>query len=140
MVNPIRAYQDSDYERLKELYLHTEWYGGVFDESRDGREVLARKIVADPEAIWVYEQEDELLGTVSLIEDGRVAWLYRLVIKNNDPAITRLLYEQATTILKRRGHAQVLVYTPLKNDALHERYSTLGMNRGGNYTCYWVEL
>jgi hypothetical protein len=72
----IRPYEDKDYEQLKELYLHTEWYGGVFSESRDGRAVPARKITQDPEAIWIYEHEDAVIGTVSLIDDGRVAWLY----------------------------------------------------------------
>ena len=136
----IRAYKDNDYEQLKELYLHTEWYGGVFDEARDGREVLARKIAQDPEAIWAYEQGGVLTGTVSLIEDGRVAWLYRLVAKDNDMDITQELYDKALAILKDRGHKEVLVYTPQSDEALHHRYQALGMNHGGTYACYWAGL
>lgn len=47
----IRSYRDSDYEGFRELYQHSEWYGGVFDEARDGRERLARKVAKDPEAM-----------------------------------------------------------------------------------------
>ncbi|HEV7454135.1 MAG TPA: GNAT family N-acetyltransferase [Candidatus Saccharimonadales bacterium] len=111
-----------------------------FDEARDGRERLAAKIKQDPEAIWIYEQDGEITGTVSLIDDGRVAWLYRLVVKDNDPQITKELYDHAVAILKKRGHEQVLVYTPVGDEALHEHYKNLGMNRGGDYTCYWAEL
>jgi hypothetical protein len=37
----VRGYRDADYEKLKALYLHPEWYGGAFDEARDGSERLA---------------------------------------------------------------------------------------------------
>lgn len=136
----IRIYQAQDYKRLKELYLHTEWYGGQFDEARDGRERLAKKIQEDPEAIWVYEHDGELVGTASIVDDRRVAMLFRLVVKNNDPKITKDLYNHALAILKKRGHEQVLVYTPVGDVVLHNRYKRLGMTRGGDYTCYWTEL
>jgi len=136
----IRQYVDADYDNLKELYLHTEWYGGQFDEARDGRERLADKIKQDPEAIWVYEKDGGIVGSVSLVDDGRVAMLFRLAVKNNDQLITKELYNQAIKILRKRGHEQVLVYTPVDNDALHSRYGHLDMTRGGDYTCYWAKL
>lgn len=136
----IRAYTDDDYKAVKELYQHTEWYGGVFDEARDGQFRMARKSAMDPESIFVYEQDGQLIGTVSIIDDGRVGMLFRLVVKDNDPVITKELYSCATKILQSRGHQQVLVYTPVNDQTLHARYKQLGMQRGGDYTCYWVEL
>jgi len=136
----IRAYTDADYDHLKQLYLHTEWYGGQFDEARDGRTRLAEKIMQDPEAIWLYEQDREVVGTVSLVDDGRVAMLFRLVVKNNDQAVTQELYKHAANLLRKRGHEQILVYTPTGDQALHQRYEQLGMTRGGEYTCYWAQL
>ncbi len=136
----IRGYTDADYYVLKDLYLHPEWYGGVFDEVRDGRERLAQKIVDDPQAILVYERDGEVLGTISIIEDGRVAWLYRFVVKDLDPEITKELYDAATKILKERGHSEVLVYTPVGDKNLDARYASLGMNKGGGYTCFYREL
>lgn len=136
----IRSYMDADYEGLKELYLHSEWYGGVFDEARDGRGRLAGKIAEDPQAILVYEKDGELLGTISIIEDGRVAWLYRFVVKDHDKAVASELYAAATANLKARGHNEVLVYTPAEDNTLAERYDELGMTRGGNYTCYYKDI
>lgn len=136
----IRAYKDDDYEQLKALYQHQEWYGGVFDEARDGRARLADKIADDPEAILVYETNGQLRGTISIIEDGRVAWLYRFAVVDNDQHVTGELYAAATTVLKGRGHSEVLVYTPNGNVALGERYQALGMTLGGDYTCYYASL
>lgn len=135
-----RNYTTDDYAQLKVLYLHSEWYGGVFDEARDGRERLAQKIADDPQAILVYERDDELLGTISIIEDGRVAWLYRFVVKDFDPEITKELYDAAAKILKERGHSEVLVYTPVNDKNLDARYDSLGMTKGGDYTCFYKEL
>ena len=136
----IRSYTDADYEGLKELYQHSEWYGGVFDEARDGRERLASKIADDPEAILVCEKDLALVGTISIIEDGRVAWLYRFVVKDNDKAVAGELYDAATANLKARGHSEVLVYTPADDETLAGRYDELGMTRGGAYTCYYKEI
>jgi hypothetical protein len=136
----IRSYRDTDYEKLKELYQHPEWYGGIFDEARDSRERLAKKIEDDSEAIMVYEQDDELLGTISLIEDGRVAWFYRFIAKDFEPQITRELYDAAIAVLKSRGHTQVLVYSAVDDAGLDARYQSLGMNKGSNYSCFWQEI
>jgi hypothetical protein len=136
----IRNYQDSDYEQLKELYHHTEWYGGVFDEARDSRERLAKKVAGDPEAIMIAENDGKLLGTISLIEDGRVAWLYRFIVKDFDLTTTKELYDKAIDVLKQRGHTQVLVYSAVDDGQLDSRYKSLGMERGSSYTCYWREI
>lgn len=136
----IRGYKDSDYALLKDLYNHTEWYGGVFDEARDGRERLAKKIIDDPEAILVDDEDGDLVGTISIIEDGRVAWLYRFVVKDNSQSVVSELYRAASRILTARGHIEVLVYMPLGGNLLSERYDTLGMSQGGDYTCYWKQL
>lgn len=136
----IRSYDDADYEQLKELYQHREWYGGLFDEARDGRKRLAAKIAQDPEAILVYEAEGQLSGTISIIEDSRVAWLYRFVVRNFDQHITSELYDAAAKVLKNRGHKEVLVYTPVQGGELYDRYESLGMQKGSDYTCFYKEL
>jgi hypothetical protein len=136
----IRSYRDADYEQLRTLTEHSEWYGGVFDEARDGRMRLAQKIAEDPEAILVYERGTELLGMVSLISDSRVAMLFRFVVKDHNQQVATALYEHATETLKKRGHEQVLVYTSANDQMLDLRYERLGMHRGGLYRCYWEEL
>jgi predicted N-acetyltransferase YhbS len=110
----IRPYQPTDYEQVVALYLQSELYGGQFDKNRDSEERLQKRIEADPDAILVAEQDNKIVGTVSLIEDGRVAWLFRFAVQQGEQeaAITKTLCDTALTVLKAKGHHQVLVYTP----------------------------
>jgi predicted N-acetyltransferase YhbS len=136
----IRQYRDSDYEQVKELYRHSEWFGGQFDKARDSREKLAKITQKDPEAIFVCEEDGEITGSISLIEDGRVAWLFRFVVKGDDQKRAKELYDKAIEVFKKRGHSQILVYSPLNDTALDNRYKELGMNKGNNFTAYWKDI
>lgn len=135
----VRAYQDADYEQVKSLTTHSEWYGGVFDEARDGRLRLQQKVTQDPESIFVFQQGSELLGTISIIDDGRVGMLFRFIVKDQNQAVAKALYERAVAVLKSRGHEQVLVYGS-KDKVLGQRYESLGMQKGGTYVCYWSDI
>lgn len=77
----IRPYSLEDYGQVIDLYRQTDLYGGQFDENCDSKERLRKRVEADPDAILVAEQEGEIVGTVSLIEDGRVAWLFRFAVQ-----------------------------------------------------------
>lgn len=136
----IRNYQSADYDQLKALYLDSSTFGGQFDEARDASDRLQKKIEADPDAILVAELENKIVGTVSLIDDGRVAWLFRFAVKKDQAEILKALHDKAIANLKSRGHTQVLVYTPVGNQELDNRYEGLGFTKGGNYTCYWKEI
>lgn len=138
----IRPYQPSDYEQVVALYRQSELYGGHFDENRDSEERLRKRTEADPDAILVAEETTRLIGTVSLIDDGRVAWLFRFAVEQgeNESAITQALCDAAFLALKARGHNQVLVYTPVGNNRLDARYESLSFNRGSDYTCYWKDI
>lgn len=138
----VRPYQPSDYEHVATLYRQSEIYGGQFDENRDSEERLRKRIEADPDAILVAEQDNKIIGTVSLIEDGRVAWLFRFAVQQgeSEAETTKGLCDTALAALKAKGHQQVLVYTPVGNTRLDNRYEGLGFTRGGNYTCYWMDM
>ena len=136
----VRQYKTSDYERLKALYLDSSTFGGQFDEARDAANRLQKKIEADPDAILVAEQDGELVGSVSIIDDGRVAWLFRFAVPQDKLDVAQALHGKAIATLKERGHAEVLVYTPVGNQELDSRYEQLGFTRGGDYTCYWKGL
>lgn len=136
----IRTYEDKDYEALKDLYARKELYGGIFDEARDGRDRLRLKILQDPQAILVYEINDEIVGTISIIEDGRVAWLYRYIVLDFNQEILQKLYDAAAEIVRSRGHKEVLVYSQAGDEQLNQKYKDIGMNQGGNYTCFYKTL
>lgn len=136
----VRSYTPSDYEQLKSLYLVSSTFGGQFDEARDAADRLRKKIEANPDAILVAELNGKLVGTVSLIDDGRIAWLFRYAVQKDQTEALRRLHDKAIEVLKARGHTQVLVYTPVGNSELDSRYEQLGFAKGGDYTCYWKEI
>ncbi len=133
----IRPYQDDDYLQLYDLYQHGEWYGGTFDQSRDSRVILANSIADDPKSIAVYVKDGTVVGSISLVENKRVAWLYRFVVKDFESVITKELYSWAIAELKQRGHQQVLVYSDHNSQELSDRYKMLGFQQGTSYTCFW---
>jgi hypothetical protein len=124
------------------LYDQSRLYGGQRDDNRDSRSRLKNRITNDPDAIIVAEDEGIIVGTVSLIEDGRVAWLFRFAVQkiSNEAAVLDALYTHAAYILKSKGHNQVLVYSPTGNSHLDRRYDQLGFQKGGDFTCYWKNL
>lgn len=137
----VRPYHPDDYEAVATLYQNSELYGGQFDQNRDSAERLRKRTEADPDAILVAERNGDIVGTVSLVEDARVAWLFRFaVLVPHEVEVTRALYDEAVKILRARGHTQVLVYTPTRDENLNGRYETLGLNRGGDYSCYWQDI
>lgn len=138
----VRPYRSGDYDSLKRLYEQGDLYGGQFDPARDAPERIAAVIAVDPQSILVCEKADEIVGTVSLIDNGRIAWLFRFAVEkgNDEKNVARKLHMAACDILKLRGHSQVLVYTPAGNTSLDQRYFDLGMNKGGDYTCFWQGL
>ena len=136
----IRSYYPSDYSALKALYLDGSTFGGQFDEARDGEARLRAKIEAEPDAILVAFAENTLLGSVSLIDDGRVAWLFRFAVRNDRSDVAEALHERALDILRRRGHTQVVVYSPADDAALTARYEKLGFVRGNAFLAFWKAL
>jgi predicted N-acetyltransferase YhbS len=122
------------------LYKDSTTYGGQFDEDRDSKERLEKLSVNKPDAILIAEDDGNIVGTVTLFEDERLAWLFRFAVVGNSTNITRELYVKAVEILKSKGHKQVLVYSPAGNIQFERRYHELGFNMGDDYTCYWRDL
>lgn len=141
MIN-IRPYSEGEYEAVASLYKNSDLYGGQFDENRDSRERLRDQIESDPESVLVAEVGGNIIGTISLIVDKRVAWLFRFAVLKgeHENEVARALYEKAVLILKSRGHTQVLVYTPMGEESLYARYEKLGFTKGSDYTCYWKDI
>lgn len=138
----IRNYIPDDYAAVAALYRQSDFYGGQFDEARDSASKLEALIAKKPEAILVAEVEGSVLGTVTLFEDGRSAWLYRFAVADSEAKaeIVKALYAKATNVLKTWGHTQVLVYAPAGDASFEKRYTVLGMQKGGDFTAYWQNL
>ncbi len=138
----IRNYNpETDYPGIEALLSAEGTFGGQFDEARDTKERIDALESTKPGSVLVAEEDGEILGTVTLFEDGRSAWLYRFAVQqDNETEITKLLNEKALQTMKDRGHTQVLVYAPTGDRHFEDRYTSLGFNKGGDYTAYWQDI
>jgi len=138
----IRNYNsDTDYLEVSSLYKESKTFGGQFDEARDSEDRLKNLVKEKPNAILVAEIDNEIVGTVTLFEDGRSAWLYRFAIKNEEnKEIGKALWKKAKEEMKNKGHSQVLVYAPVGDLDFENRYKDLGFNKGNDFTAYWQDL
>ena len=138
----IRNYnKTTDYTSVERLYKNSATFGGQFDEARDSQEKLDGLISQKPEAILVAEYDAEVVGTVTLFEDGRCAWLYRFaVLPDHEEEVTLALTSKAFEIMKKWGHSQVLVYAPADDLHFEERYMKLGFTKGNSFSAYWQNI
>ncbi len=138
----VRNYNpETDYPAIESLLRDTETYGGDFDEARDTKERIDALEASKPGSVLVAEKDNEIVGTVTLFEDGRSAWLYRFAVKKeHEEQATKTLWEIAEETMNARGHTQVLVYAPAKNENFKHRYNNLGFNTGDDYTAYWQDI
>lgn len=134
----IRPYVPDDYEAISGLYKIPGLYGGQFDEDRDSKERLNEQSAKDAESILVAEENGKIVGTVSILEDKRFAWLMRFAVQH--PEAVTALCDKACAILKARGHSQVLVYAPA-DSSFKIRYESLGFEEGKqSYDVFWRTL
>lgn len=137
----VRQYETRDYPAIKALYKDSSTFGGQFDEARDGAAKLEKLVSEKPDSILIAEEDGKVVGTVTLFEDGRSAWLYRFAIANGQPdSVAGMLYARAVEVLKARGHTQVLVYAPAGDKGFEARYVQLRFNKGSDFTAYWKDL
>jgi len=137
----IRNYNSNDYPSIESLYKDSSTFGGQFDEARDSKERLKILIEQKPDTILVAENDGEIVGTVTLFEDGRSAWLYRFAVRKEfESTATKALWEKAKEIFGQKGHSQILVYAPVAEKSFEKRYRELGFNKGKDFTAYWQDL
>ncbi len=138
----IRNYNpETDYPGLRELYENSETYGGIFDEARDSKERVDALETAKPGSVLVAIASDEIVGSATLFEDNRAAWLYRFaVLRSHEVEVISPLYRKAKENMKQRGHSQIIVYAPAGDKFFVERYTDLGFTHGQNYAAYWSNI
>ena len=140
----IRNYNPNDYEQVAALYKQTDLFGGQFDEARDSADRLAKLVTSKPDAILVAESDEagKIIGTVTLFEDGRSAWLYRFAVEKGEQevAVTKMLWDKAKATLNQKGHTQVLVYAPVGDKGFEQRYTQLDFKKGNDFTAYWQDI
>lgn len=124
-----RQYADGDYAEVRRNLIE----GGIFDEYVDTRENFKSKSRRNPESMIVAELGGRIIGSVFAIEDGWVAYLFRLVVKKEfrGKDVGLRLSNYAENILKEKGYKYVSVFISVnnnisKNFALENRYEVEG--------------
>ena len=127
----VRPYQDSDYSGVRQIFeIHK-----VFYEPFDSQEKFKAKIDRDPESILIAALNKEVVGTVSLMEDGRMAFIFRLAVKpeSKNAGVGILLMHQAEKELFSRGYKEIHILVDSNNEQLADYYKKRGYETGHKY-------
>ena len=134
----IRPYRPEDYLSVKAIYQE----GGLYDEFTDREEGLKDKISRDPGSILVAEEDQTVVGTVLIIEDARMALLFRLAVKGSERnrGIGKKLIAEAEKLLKHRGFKEVNLVVNDKNEELQSYYEKQGYKKHRSWRWMAKEL
>lgn len=137
----VKYYTPLDYFKLIELYKLSDQF--EIDQITDSQELINRKVERDPESILIVEHEGTYLGSVSIVEDGRIALLFRLVVHpqvNQKEDVLKMMIGKVEEILKQRGFVEAHNPVPLENQTAHQERIDLGFQQGKNYSWFWKKL
>jgi ribosomal protein S18 acetylase RimI-like enzyme len=134
----IRSYTPEDYQLLKRLYKSSGW----FDSETDAEERVNEKIRRDPQSLLVAIDKEEIVGTVSLIEDGRIAILFRLISKKgeNTLSIRQRLLSEGENIFKQKGYKEAHIIAPEEDLNRQKEYEKYGFTKGNPYRWMWKKI
>lgn len=128
----IRNYNsETDYLRVREILEEGDLYYGPTDSS----ERLAEKVRRDPESIIVATLGNQIVGTVTIAEDGRMPFIFRLAVKEEyrRRGFGVKLMEEAEKRLKNRGYEEVHIFVNETDEELKEYYRKQAYQEGNAY-------
>jgi hypothetical protein len=133
----IRPYNPTDYSAVKKLYTDSGW----FDPETDAEERLRAKTERDPDSLLIATEQNQVIGTVSLIEDGRIALFFRLITVAEEAAEIRAkLLTEGEVILKQRGYHEAHIIAPENDKTRQKEYEQYGFQKGNPYRWMWKKL
>ena len=127
----IRPYLPEDYLPVK----HILEEGNLYYDKMDSEEHLKEKITRDPQSILVATEGSNIIGTASIMEDGRMAFIFRLGVQmeQRNSGVGRKLIQEAETILHKRGYNEVHILVDENNPELQTYYEQRGYESGHMY-------
>lgn len=133
----IRFYTPEDYMSVRQLYEESGW----FDSETDAEDRLTAKIKRDKDSILVAFDGKNILGTVSLVEDGRIALFFRLISTGDNAVLVRKhLLEKGMEIFKKRGYREAHIISPEGDLERQGEYENFGFQKGDSYRWMWVKI
>ena len=116
----VRPYTSADYESVKAMLDHEY----RFDEATDSQERIDTQIQRDPNSIFVTEQSGRITGTASIMEDGRMAYIFKW-LGTTEVGIKRAL-KRAEDELIERGYSSWDVLVSARYPIIGEAFNSLG--------------
>lgn len=135
----IRNYNPgTDYSQMKQILEE----GGLFYGPTEAPERLAEKVRRDSDSIIVAIINGEVVGTVTLMEDGRMPFIFRLAVRNDQRrhGIGQKLMEEAEKRLKDRGYTELNILVDENNEELKGYYLRQGYEEGNIYRWMYKEV
>ena len=133
----IRPYLSGDYNQVRSIYEE----GGLFDQENDSQHRLDEKISRDASSILVATDGEQVVGTISLMEDGRMAFMFRMAVKSiyRERGIGTALLRAAEEELKRRGNLEINILIDDQNQELKDYYKKREYKEGHSYRWMYKE-
>lgn len=134
----IRPYVPEDYTPIRQILEE----GNLFYDKMDGEERLREKVARDPQSILVAEEAAQIVGTVSIMEDARMAFVFRLGVKMayRGRGLGTRLMQEAETLLQGRGYDEVHILVSEEDTELQGYYERVGYEKGHGYRWMYKEL
>ena len=116
----VRPYTSADYESVKAMLDHEY----RFDEATDSQERIDTQIQRDPNSIFVTEQSGRITGTASIMEDGRMAYIFKWL--GTTEVGIRSALKRAEDELIERGYSSWDVFVSAHYPIIGEAFDSLG--------------
>lgn len=115
MLVAIRTMDIEDYEKIYDLWMHTEGMGlNTIDDSREG---IAKYLLRNPNTCFVAEDNGKLIGVIMSGHDGRRGFIYHTTVKKEyrGQGIGKRLVDSAMTALEAESIHKVALVAFEKN-------------------------
>lgn len=134
----IRPYVPSDYYLLKQLYEKE----GVFDKETDREMRLQDFIKKNPKAFLICIDNNEIVGTATFLDTGRIALVFRLVTIEyyDEEKVRKELLERAENYFKDKGYKEMHILALESDESKHNIYESLGFTKGNTYRWFWKTM
>ncbi|KKR25899.1 MAG: hypothetical protein UT57_C0051G0015, partial [Microgenomates group bacterium GW2011_GWC1_39_7] len=133
-----RSYKPQDFEKVRENIEEA----GLYYPEMDNENRLAEKISRNPDSILVAIFNDEIAGSIFIMENGRESFLFRLAVrkKHRGKGIGTELLKRAEKLLQEKGYSEVSLLIREEKLNLKNYYTKRGYKQGNLYRWFTKKL
>lgn len=130
----IRLLTIDEYPVLKALYENSGW----FDPETDSKRLIERQLKKNPNAILVAVENEQIIGSVTLLFTERLGLFFRLIADNVE--VSSELLKKGEKIFRKEGYSEVHIIAPLEDGERQVKYEAYGFEQGKPYKWFWKKI